>query len=201
MQVLAPDARVPNLRELIGIANDLEVETLLKASGLFPHSHFGRQKWLSPRERCVLFFGDFHMSMRLKRLMRQGPYAVSFDHDFEGVIKAAGPRRASCMPMPRSMTPNPGSGSSRTPRSFGFAVLNWHLARWGYRLNDGKWATPTIIDMGSHIVPRAEFLDLLAASVGQGGKPGRWTVEASPEVVGGWNWDDWNIKNGAATCP
>jgi hypothetical protein len=42
-----PDLRaMPEVEELVGIANDLEVETLLKAyaSGLFPHSHFGPRR-------------------------------------------------------------------------------------------------------------------------------------------------------------
>ena len=32
-------------------------------------------------QRCVLFFDEFHMSKRLKRLMRQGRYTVTFDRD------------------------------------------------------------------------------------------------------------------------
>jgi leucyl/phenylalanyl-tRNA--protein transferase len=68
----------------------------------------------------------------------------------------------------------------------GFSVLNWHLARWGYVLNDGKWATPTILDMGFRSIPRREFLGILTADAGQGGKAGRWSVEASPDVVAGW---------------
>ncbi|HEX7533148.1 MAG TPA: hypothetical protein VF340_07915 [Methyloceanibacter sp.] len=55
----------------------------------------------------------------------------------------------------------------------GFSVLNWHLARWGYRLNDGKWSTPTILDMGFRLIPRQEFLGLLAEDTGHGGRDGR----------------------------
>ncbi len=107
MQLLVPDQTLPDLRtmpeagELVGIATDLSRGTLLRAytMGLFPHSHFGPPKWLSPRERCVLFFDEFHMSKRLKRLMRQGRYTVTFDRDFEGVIKAcAGKRDGSLAP-------------------------------------------------------------------------------------------------------
>jgi leucyl/phenylalanyl-tRNA--protein transferase len=241
MQLLEPDASLPDVRtmpdagELVGIADDLEVETLLNAyaAGLFPRSHFGPQKWLSPRERCVLFFPDFHMSKRLKRLMRQGRYTVTFDRDFEGVIKACAGKRAGHWTLtwitPRIMHAYATLYDAEYAHSFevwneegslvgggygvaigrafftesqfslepntsklGFSILNWHLARWGYRLNDGKWATPTIVDMGFHMVPREDFRELVAASVGQGGRPRRWTVEASPEIVAG---GDWDIRN------
>ena len=58
----------------------------------------------------------------------------------------------------------------------GFAVLNWHLAKWGYGLNDGKRQTPTILDMGFRLIPRAEFLRHLAAGAESPGRPGRWVA-------------------------
>ncbi len=236
MQLLDPDQKLPDLRttpeagELVGIATDLSPATLLRAyaTGLFPHSHFGPPKWLSPRERCVLFFDEFHMSKRLRRLMRQGRYAVTFDRDFEGVIKACAGKREGRWHLtwitPRMMAAFAALYDAGNAHSFevwnedgalvgggygvaigsvfftesqfslepntsklGFSVLNWHLARWGYRLNDGKWATPTILDMGFRLIPRQEFLGLLAEDTGQGGRDGRWAVEASPEIVAGWN--------------
>jgi leucyl/phenylalanyl-tRNA---protein transferase len=71
----------------------------------------------------------------------------------------------------------------------GFSVLNWHLARWGYALNDGKWATPTILEMGFRLIPRAEFLSLLARDTKQAGKKAPWAVEAAPELVAEWQPD------------
>lgn len=68
----------------------------------------------------------------------------------------------------------------------GFTVLNWHLANWGFALNDGKWPTPTILDMGFRTIPRAEFRRILDAHAGAPGKPGRWQVEASLETVAEW---------------
>src|SRR5665811_2547561 len=91
-----PDlAETPDAGELVGIADDLSAATLEEAyeRGLFPHAHFGPTKWLSPPERCVLFFEDFHISKRLRRFMRQGDYTVTFDRDFEGVIKACAGKR------------------------------------------------------------------------------------------------------------
>jgi leucyl/phenylalanyl-tRNA--protein transferase len=80
---------------LCGMVHDLSVPTLLAAyeRGLFTFTHFGPLKWLSLPERCVLFFDEIHVSKRLRRLMRQAQYRVSFDRDFEGVIKACAGRR------------------------------------------------------------------------------------------------------------
>ena len=81
--------------ELAGIARDLSVPTLLAAyrRGLFPRAHFGPQKWWSPADRAVLRLDDFHISTRLRSMMRKDKYAISFDRDFEGVIKGCAGRR------------------------------------------------------------------------------------------------------------
>jgi len=68
----------------------------------------------------------------------------------------------------------------------GFSVLNWHLAQWGYVLNDGKSMTPTIREMGFREIPRDEFLELLARYTPSGGKPGRWVVETDTKTVAAW---------------
>jgi leucyl/phenylalanyl-tRNA--protein transferase len=167
------------------------------------------------------------MSKRLRRLMRQDRYTVTFDRDFEGVIKACAGRRDGRWHLtwitPRIMRAYAALFDAGYVHSFevwngegrlvgggygvaigrvfftesqfshepntsklGFAVLNWHLANWGYRLNDGKWATPTILDMGFRLIPRREFLSLVAKDTRDGGRPGRWRVEATPEEVAAW---------------
>ena len=82
-------------RECAGIADNLSAQTLMKAyaKGLFPHGHLGPEKWLSPADRGVLRLDDFHISTRLRSKMRQNRYRVTFDQDFEGVIKACAGRR------------------------------------------------------------------------------------------------------------
>lgn len=91
-----PDtSTLPEMDELAGMVHDLSPATLVAAytRGLYPKGHFGPLKWVSPRERCVLDLKHFHISRRLRSLMRQEKYSVTFDQDFEGVIKAcAGPR-------------------------------------------------------------------------------------------------------------
>jgi leucyl/phenylalanyl-tRNA--protein transferase len=65
----------------------------------------------------------------------------------------------------------------------GFAVLNHHLAKWGYVLNDGKDFTPTIDAMGFRAIPREEFEALLVEHAHGGGRSGPWTVEADLATV------------------
>jgi leucyl/phenylalanyl-tRNA--protein transferase len=223
-----PEATVGKSR-MAGTVNDLTVPTLIEAykRGLHSAGHFGTLRWESPPERCVLFFDEYHFSKRLRRVMRQGRYTVTFDRDFEGVIKACAERRTGKWHVtwitPRIMrayaalfdagyvhsfevwnengelvgggygvalgriffTESQFSREDNTSK-LGFSVLNWHLARWGYILNDGKDATPTILDMGFRVIPRAEFLRHLAHGTPGGGKTGRWQVEAGPDVVAEW---------------
>jgi len=223
-----PQATVGKSR-MAGTVKDLTVPTLIEAykRGLHSAGHFGTLRWESPPERCVLFFDEYHLSKRLRRTMRQGRYTVTFDRDFEGVIKACAERRTGKWHVtwitPRIMhayaalfdagyvhsfevwnekdelvgggygvalgriffTESQFSREDNTSK-LGFSVLNWHLARWGYILNDGKDATPTILDMGFRVIPRGEFLRHLAHGTPSGGKPGRWQVETSVDVVAEW---------------
>jgi leucyl/phenylalanyl-tRNA--protein transferase len=55
----------------------------------------------------------------------------------------------------------------------GFVSLNYHLAKWGYILKDGKDFTPTIDAMGFRAIPRAEFEAILAEHGISGDTPDR----------------------------
>lgn len=79
---------------------------------------------------------------------------------------------------------------ARDTSKMGFAVLNYHLAKWGYVLNDGKDFTPTIDAMGFRLIPRAEYEGILAESTAvgaMGGKVGRWQAEADLAAVAAWD--------------
>jgi leucyl/phenylalanyl-tRNA--protein transferase len=211
------------------MVHDLSVHTLLEAyrKGLFAFGHFGPLKWLSLDERCVLFCDEFHISKTVRRLLRQQRYRVTFDADFEGVIKACAGRRPGKWHVtwitPRVMRAfaamqdaghvhsfevwnkdgelvgggygvalngvffieSQFSRESHTSK-FGFSVLNWHLAKWGFVLNDNKWATPTTTQMGFRMIPRAEFLAHLARTTHNGGPAGRWQVETDTKTVADW---------------
>jgi leucyl/phenylalanyl-tRNA--protein transferase len=76
----------------------------------------------------------------------------------------------------------------------GFTALNWHLAHWGFALNDGKWPTPTILDMGFRNIPRREFLGHLGAGQGQTPRRGRWHAEADAATIAAWQPNSTEIR-------
>jgi leucyl/phenylalanyl-tRNA--protein transferase len=99
-----PDAFPPvhaALREpdgLIAAGGDLSSERLLCAyrRGIFPWYDEGQPLlWWSPDPRCVFRPGDFHVSRRLRRSLRQSRAEVRFDTAFGAVIRTcAAPRGA-----------------------------------------------------------------------------------------------------------
>lgn len=79
---------------------------------------------------------------------------------------------------------------ARDTSKMGFAVLNYHLAKWGYILNDGKDFTPTIEAMGFRLISGSEYDAILKdnTAVGEmGGAVGRWKTEADLATVAGWD--------------
>ena len=76
-------------------------DLLLRAyrAGLFPMAETRRGTrlyWLDPEQRGVLPLDRFHLPKRLLRTVLRGPYVVSADGDFPGVIAACaapGPER------------------------------------------------------------------------------------------------------------
>jgi leucyl/phenylalanyl-tRNA--protein transferase len=77
---------------------------------------------------------------------------------------------------------------SREPNTskIGFAVLNWHLARWGFAFNDGKVMTPTCHDMGFREIPRREFLARLADAGRSPVESGPWQAAADVTTIADW---------------
>jgi leucyl/phenylalanyl-tRNA--protein transferase len=60
------------------------------ASGIFPMAesrHDPDLYWIDPDVRGVIPLADFHISKRLRRTLRNGPYQVRSDTDFVGVIR------------------------------------------------------------------------------------------------------------------
>ncbi|HEX2216135.1 MAG TPA: leucyl/phenylalanyl-tRNA--protein transferase [Xanthobacteraceae bacterium] len=107
-EMVAPARSLPRAEQalarpagLCGIVRDLSVPTLIEAHrrGLYPHAHIPPLKWWSPPERYVLFFDQFHMSKRLRSRLRQARHTVTFDRDFERVIKACAEPREGKWPV------------------------------------------------------------------------------------------------------
>jgi leucyl/phenylalanyl-tRNA--protein transferase len=107
-ELLAPDYALPdparaleNPPGLAGIVHDFSLPTILAGyrRGLYPLAHIAPMKWWSPPQRSVLFFAEMHVAKRLRRQMRQDHYSVSFDRDFDGVIKACAGQREGRLPI------------------------------------------------------------------------------------------------------
>jgi leucyl/phenylalanyl-tRNA--protein transferase len=133
--------------------------------------------------------GRWHLTWITPRIMRA--YAELYDsgyaHSFEvwnerGALVGGGYGVA----VGRAFTTE--SQFSREPNTskIGFAVLNWHLAHWGFAFNDGKLMTPTCHDMGFREIPRSEYLDRLAQASRSPDKKSRWQVETNVSAVADW---------------
>ncbi len=224
-----PDARAAVQGGIAGIAHDLSVPALLGAYSrtLYPWGHVGPFKWLSTEQRCVLFFNELHIAKRLRRQMRQNEYRVTFDRDFEGVMKACAERRPGRFHLtwlrPKIMhafaelydaghahsfevwnkdgalvgggygvaangvffTESQFSRESNTSK-MGFTLFNWHLAKWGFLLNDGKDPTPTINEMNFRTIPRSELQAILDRGTMAMCRVGRWECETDLKSVAEW---------------
>lgn len=84
---------------LLAIGGDLSPTRLLRAyrQGIFPwYNPDEPVLWWCPDPRTVLAPADFHVSQSLAKAIRRRDYALSFDHDFDVVLKAcsAGRRKS-----------------------------------------------------------------------------------------------------------
>lgn len=85
-----PDVRDASPRGLLAYGGDLSPERLVSAyaSGVFPWYDEPPILWFSPDPRMVLVPGELHVGRTLRRALERGRYAVRFDTDFEGVMRA-----------------------------------------------------------------------------------------------------------------
>lgn len=67
----------------------------------------------------------------------------------------------------------------------GYHVLNHHLAKWGFVLNDNKGWTEATERMGFRLIPRTGFESLLSQHAHTPLRTGKWTVEDDIRAVGG----------------
>ncbi|MDJ0947346.1 MAG: leucyl/phenylalanyl-tRNA--protein transferase [Alphaproteobacteria bacterium] len=72
--------------------SELNADILLRAyaAGLFPMAESRQDKelfWVDPEWRGVIPLDEFHMSRRLRRILRNNPFEVRFDSAFAEVMK------------------------------------------------------------------------------------------------------------------
>ena len=92
-----PGQALDNPNGLLAVGGDLSPRRLLAAyrRGIFPWYENGQPiMWWSPDPRAILLPDELHVSRSLRRTLRSGPYTVSADHDFSGVITACAETRA-----------------------------------------------------------------------------------------------------------
>ena len=134
--------------------------------------------------------GRWHLTWITPRIMRV--YAEAFDaghaHSFE-VWNKAGELVAGGYGLGVGAAFTSESQFFREPNTskIGITVLNWHLAHWGYRFNDGKLMGPLQHTLGFRNMPRRTFLAKLDAATAAPGKPGRWQVEADLDTISHWD--------------
>ncbi len=81
--------------DLVAVGGEMNVDRLLEAysKGIFPWTS-DPVTWWSPDPRAVLDLENIHVPRRLVAQIRQHPYRVTFDADFDAVIEA-------CAAVPR----------------------------------------------------------------------------------------------------
>ncbi len=90
--IIFPDPRMGQEDGMLAIGGDLSVPRLLLAYsyGIFPWFSFrdwDRPAWFCPMQRFVIFTDEIHVSHSMRTLMNKGKYQVTFNRDFDGVIK------------------------------------------------------------------------------------------------------------------
>ena len=67
---------------------------LLRAyrAGFFPMSVDGEIRWFSPQERGIVPLESFHLSRRLRRVVRQGRFEVTINRAFDRVVASCASR-------------------------------------------------------------------------------------------------------------
>ena len=92
-----PDPHLGDEDGCIAVGGDLSVDRLLLAyqHGIFPWYAFRYDEptWYCPMQRFVIFPDEIHVSHSMRTLMRKGIYRLSFNEDFEGVIRQCGQLR------------------------------------------------------------------------------------------------------------
>lgn len=98
-----PDPEESDDDGLLAVGGDLSIERLMHAygEGIFPWYDEGVPPlWWSPHPRAVIESDGLHVSKSLRRVLRQRRFEVTFDRDFEGVMRACGRREAGTWIIP-----------------------------------------------------------------------------------------------------
>lgn len=90
-----PDPRDAEDSGLIAVGGDLSLERLILAytNGFFPWYSYKLEEdihWFCPQQRFVIFPEEIHISHSMRQVLRKRNYEVTFNKDFEGVMRNCG---------------------------------------------------------------------------------------------------------------
>lgn len=128
---------------LVGVGADLEPRTIIEAyaSGVFPtrFAPFDDERlpmfWWSPDPRAVIELNGLHVSRRLARTIRSNKFFVTFDHDFDGVIRGCADRAQKAPGSQRTLSKHIRGSiglASSTVSKYGTATA-WPVGRTALR--------------------------------------------------------------------
>jgi leucyl/phenylalanyl-tRNA--protein transferase len=98
-----PDPELADDEGLLAIGGDLSSERLLFAyeHGIFPWYDEGVPPlWWSPNPRAILDPAGLHVSRSMRRVLRSERFTVSWNRDFEGVMRCCGDRPGGTWILP-----------------------------------------------------------------------------------------------------
>jgi len=98
-----PDPELADDEGLLAIGGDLSSERLLFAyeHGIFPWYDEGVPPlWWSPNPRAVLDPAGLHVSRSLRRVLRSGRFTITWNRDFERVMRCCGDRPGGTWILP-----------------------------------------------------------------------------------------------------
>ena len=114
-----------SLRRPVELTPDLMLRAY--SNGIFPMAEDADDPylhWLDPDPRGILPLDEFHVPKRLRRIVRQQPYEIRADTDFDQVIERCGPMRP---------------GGERTWLNVGIAKVCRELHRSGFAHSVEAW--------------------------------------------------------------
>jgi leucyl/phenylalanyl-tRNA--protein transferase len=134
--------------------------------------------------------GRLHLTWITPRIMRayadlhDAGYAHSFEvWNRDGALVGGGYGVA----VGKTFTIESRFAAESNTSKIGLAVLNWHLAHWGFVYNDNKTPNQNVTETGFRMIPRSEFLVLLARYGTAPDRTGRWEVETDEKTVAAWD--------------
>ena len=89
-ELVFPNPELAEEDGLLAIGGDLSKERLLLAytNGIFPWYNKGEPiLWWCPKPRFIIKPNEVNISKSMKRVFNKGEFKVTFDNDFEGVIR------------------------------------------------------------------------------------------------------------------